>query len=193
MKITIISTSLRKGSQTLRFSKYLLEIFKKQLSSLEVDIIDFELFDIPFIGRGKLDKDNLSDFQSRMVNLWDNANLVVFISPEYNWAPNGETFIMLDQLGNKSFEHLFDGKIFAFVGVSSGRGGRQPALDTAMVVSKLISFQNKLSIVSPKIFEAHEVGKNILENNTSSGNLIFEAGVEDFVKYTLRILNRWFN
>jgi chromate reductase len=99
---------------------------------------------------------------------------------------------MFDQLGNKNFEHLFDNKLFAFIGVSSGRGGKQAALDVAKVVGKLVSFQNKTSILSSKIFESHETGKNILDNYTSAGNLVFEAGVDNFVEYTLKIAKRWF-
>jgi len=193
MRILIICTSPREGSQSLQFSNYLKNLFEAQPEVKKVNLIDFENFDIPTFGRGKIDPNKLSAFQFELVSLWKQSDLVVFVSPEYNWTTNGEVFIMFDQLGNKHFEHLFDNRVFACVGVSSGRGGRQAAQDVAKVVGKLISFQNKYSIISSKIFEAHDTGKNILENYQSAGNLIFEAGVDNFVQYTLKIAHKWVN
>jgi len=192
MNIFVLSTSPREGSQSLRFSKYLETTCKKTPLVSSVDLMDFENFDIPTIGRGKVDKNALTDFQNDLVSNWEKADLILFVNPEYNWTTNGEVFIMMDQLGSKAFENLFENKVFAFCGVSSGRGGRLAALDVSKVVSKLISFQNKFSIVSPKIFEAHEVGKNVEENFQSTGNLNFEAGVEEFVQYSVQIAARWF-
>ena len=192
MNIFILATSPREGSQTLQFAHYLQSVFNRQSTIKEVNLVDFEYFDIPAFGKGKVEINSLTPFQESLIQNWQKSDIVVFASPEYNWTTNGEVFIMLDQLGNKNFSHLFDNKVFAFTGVSSGRGGRQPALDVAKVVGKLISFQNKYSIISSKIFEAHETGKNILENYQSAGNIVFETGVEDFVDYTIKIAERWF-
>jgi len=191
MNISIICTSPREGSQTLRFGQYLKSIFENQDAENKISIIDFEDFDIPAIGKGKVDPNNLSDYQSKLIQIWAKSDLIVFCSPEYNWTTNGEVFIMFDQLGSKNFEYLFENKVFAFAGVSSGRGGKIAALDVSKVVNKLVSFQNKLSIVSPKIYESHETGKNILEDFKSSGNIVFEAGVLNFVQYSLALTNKW--
>ena len=191
MNISIICTSPREGSQTLRFGQYLKSIFENQDAENKISIIDFEDFDIPAIGKGKVDPNNLSDYQSKLIQIWAKSDLIVFCSPEYNWTTNGEIFIMFDQLGNKNFEHLFENKVFACVGVSSGRGGKIAALDVSKVVSKLVSFQNKLSIVSSKIYESHETGKNIQEDFKSTGNIAFEAGVLNFVQYSLALTNKW--
>ena len=191
MNISIICTSPREGSQTLRFGQYLKSIFENQDAENKISIIDFEDFDIPAIGKGKVDPNNLSDYQSKLIQIWAKSDLIVFCSPEYNWTTNGEIFIMFDQLGSKNFEYLFENKVFAFAGVSSGRGGKIAALDVSKVVNKLVSFQNKLSIVSPKIYESHETGKNILEDFKSSGNIVFEAGVLNFVQYSLALTNKW--
>jgi chromate reductase len=192
MKVLILCTSPREGSQTLRFSNYLKSVLTLRPEIAVISILDFEEFDIPAFGKGKIDKSNMTPFQELLISTWENSNIILFASPEYNWTTNGEVFIMLDQLGNKNFEHLFENKLFAFIGVSSGRGGKQAALDVAKVVGKLVSFQNMTSILSPKIFESHETGKNILDNNMTAGNVIFESGVESFVDYTLKIAKRWF-
>jgi chromate reductase len=143
------------------------------------------------VGRQKLDYNTLSDYQKNLISKWQEAHLVIFCNPEYNWTTNGEVFTMLDQIGNKFFAHLFDNKAFAFVGTSSGRGGRLPALEVSKVVSKVISFQNRLSIISPKIFEAHEIAKNLNENGDSVGNPVFESGLAEFIQYTLAVARRW--
>jgi uncharacterized protein YqfA (UPF0365 family) len=48
-------------------------------------------------------------------------------------------------------------------------------------------------VVSSKIFESHET-KNVLdENGNSTGNVIFDKGLQDFTNYTLAVADRWFN
>jgi chromate reductase, NAD(P)H dehydrogenase (quinone) len=116
---------------------------------------------------------------------------VVFTLPEYNWTNGGEFVNMIHQLGIKPFAHLFDQKVFALVGVSAGRGGRVPAIDANVLISKVISFTGGYSVVSPKIFEAHEVHKNIDAAGNLLGNDIFDAAMTDFVDYSLKVANQW--
>jgi chromate reductase len=191
MKVLILSTSPRKASLTLRFSKYLKSVLLKMVEVEEVHIQDFEAFDIPSVGRKKLDPQFFSPFQKDLIQSWNEAHLIIFCSPEYNWTTNGEVFTMIDQLSTRQFAPLFSNKVFSFVGTSSGRGGRLPALEVGKVISKVISFQNQFSIVSPKIFEAHEITQNLNEQSESAGNPLFEAGVQDFIQYTMEVVRRW--
>lgn len=161
--------------------------------AIDAEIISFETVDIPMVGRGSIDKDNLTDFQSDLVQKWSEAKLVIFVVPEYNWMTSGELINTLHQLGDDDFSYLFDNKVFAFVGVSSGRGGRRPCLEVGIMVNKLISFLNKTAIVSPKLFESHETAKNLDESGNSMGNHVYEKGMKDFVEYTLRIAGKWHN
>jgi hypothetical protein len=48
-----------------------------------------------------------------------------------------------------------------------------------------------LSVLSPKIFEAHEIGQNLSEESVSTGNPVFESGVRDFARYTMKVARRW--
>ena len=81
MKIAIIATSPRKNSNSLRFSKYLQKI--AQISGYEnVTVVDFHHFDIPSVGRGTVNKDALTEFQSELITAWENADLVFFATPE---------------------------------------------------------------------------------------------------------------
>jgi chromate reductase, NAD(P)H dehydrogenase (quinone) len=190
MNIAIIATSPRKNSNSLRFSKYLQKV--AQTSGYEdVTVVDFHHFDIPSVGRGTVNKDALTDFQSELITAWGNADLVFFVTPEYNFTVNGDLLNAFHQLGSKDFAHLFNNKVFAFAGVSSGRGGKTPCLDLTTVVNKIINFSNQYSVVSPRIYESHETHKNLDENSDSVGNLIYESSVKAFVDYALEVTKRW--
>lgn len=189
MNIAIISTSPRKDSNSLKVARYIKSVLAEQEDDLS--LFHFEEVDIPMVGRKKLDQENLSEFQQRLIKVWGEADLVIFTIPEYNWTTSGELINAMHQLGSKPFAELFNGKVFALVGVSSGRGGRRPCLEMNILINKLISFLNQYSILSPKIFESHDTGKNLDAEGVSTGNEIYEKGVKDFVNYTLRIATQW--
>ncbi len=191
MTITIIAASSRKNSNSLRFSKYLKHVLNNHKLG-DIQIVDFENCDIPTVGRGVFNPEELTDFQQDMITKWKQSDIVFFAVPEYNWSTNGEFINALHQLGTKNFVHLFDNKIFSVVGVSSGRGGKSPALETIQILNKIISFTNQYSIVSPKLFESHDTVSNINDDLVSSDNEMFVKGVNDFVHYTLQISDRWF-
>jgi chromate reductase, NAD(P)H dehydrogenase (quinone) len=190
MNIAIIATSPRKNSNSLRFSKYLQKIAQSS-GNEEVIVVDFHHFDIPSVGRGTVNKDALTDFQSELITAWGNADLVFFVTPEYNFTVNGDLLNAFHQLGSKDFAHLFNNKVFAFAGVSSGRGGKVPCLELTTVVNKIINFSNQYSVVSPRIYESHETHKNLDENADSVGNKIYEDSVKAFVDYALEVTKRW--
>jgi chromate reductase, NAD(P)H dehydrogenase (quinone) len=191
MQVCIISTSPRKGSNSLRFSNYIGQIIENQGNN-NVSIVSFEDSDIPFFGHGQtVDKNNPTPFQAQLLNAWAAADLVFVVTPEYNWMPSPEFVNALNILGGKDFAHLFHNKTFALAGVSSGRGGKIPCTELTTILNKVINFLHQYSIVSPRIFEAHETHRNLNENNASTGNQIFENGVVDFVTYSLTVANRW--
>ncbi len=184
MNIAIIATSPRKNSNSLRFSNYLQKL--AQTSGYEnVTVVDFHHFDIPSVGRGTVNKESLTDFQSELLSAWTAADLVFFITPEYNFTVNGDLLNALHQLGSKDFAHLFHNKVFALAGVSSGRGGK------TTVINKIINFSHQYSVVSPRIFESHETHKNLDDKADSTGNKVYEDGVRAFLDYSLEVTKRW--
>ncbi|MEA5428296.1 MULTISPECIES: NADPH-dependent FMN reductase [Arcicella] len=190
MNIAIIATSPRKNSNSLRFSKYLQKVLKA--SGFENStIVDFHHFDIPSVGRGTVQKDDLTLFQAELIGVWEKADLVFFVSPEYNWTVNGDLLNALHQLGSKDFVHLFNNKVFALAGVSNGRGGKVPCLELTTVINKIINFTNQHSVISPRIYESHETAKNLDEHADSTGNHIYENTVKAFVDYALIVAKRW--
>ncbi|MCX6215836.1 NAD(P)H-dependent oxidoreductase [Spirosoma sp.] len=190
MKITLISTSSRKNSNSLRFVSYIRNLLVSE-GQHEVSIVSFEDYDIPYVGQGSVKKDALTPFQAELISAWESADLVLFAMPEYNWTAPPQATNTIHQLGGPGFKQLFDNKVFAMVGISNGRGGRQPALDMTTVVNKIISFTNSYSIISPKLYESHETDKNIDENGIFYGHEVYERTAKAFLEYTLNVAQRW--
>lgn len=190
LKISIISTSPRKNSSSLRVAKRIKQILEsKNFSHLQ--ICDFENYDIPLVGQGELHQEQLSDFQQKLIDTWASGELLIFVVPEYNWNTSPQLINAIDQLGGAPFDYLFDNKVFAFCGVSSGRGGRMPAVQMMTLFHKIISFTNKLSVISPKIYESHETAKNVAENGDSMGNTFYDKPLEQFIDYSLQIAEKF--
>lgn len=190
MNIAIIATSPRKNSNSLRFSQHLQKVLHAS-NYQDTTIVDFHYFDIPSVGRGIINRDALTDFQRELLTAWEKADLIFFVTPEYNFTVNGDLLNALHQLGSKDFAHLFHDKVFALAGVSAGRGGKTPCLELTTVINKIINFSNQYSVVSPRIFESHETHKNLDENSDSVGNKIYEDGVKAFLDYSLEVTKRW--
>lgn len=190
MNIALISTSPRPASNSLRFVNYVKHILT-EIDQHEVSVVTFEHYDIPFVGQGSVKKDSLTQFQQEFIGAWEAADLVIFALPEYNWTAPPQATNAIHQLGGPAFKHLFENKVFAMVGVSSGRGGRQPALDMTTVLNKIISFTNSYSITSPKLYESHETDKNVDEKGQFIGHEVYQRTVRAFVDYTLSVAQRW--
>ncbi len=190
MNIALISTSSRKNSNSLRFVSYLKHVMTQD-GQHEASIVSFDQYDIPFVGQGTVKKDALTPFQQELIGAWQAADLVVFAMPEYNWTAPPQATNTIHQLGGPAFGDLFANKVFAMAGVSNGRGGRQPALDMTTVVNKIISFTNRYSIVSPKLYESHETDKNLDENGQFIGHEVYDRTARAFVEYTLNVAQRW--
>ncbi len=189
MKVAIISTSPRQGSNSLKVANYLKSLIAAHES--DTSVYDFREIDIPMVGQGSLDEDNLTEFQAGLIKIWGEADLVVMAAPEYNWITSGQLINALHMLGKKPYLHLFNNKVFALAGVSSGRGGRQPCIELSMIINKLIGFNQQEAMVSPLFIESHDTGKNLNEDGTPVGNEVYTKGMVEFVDYTLRIAKRW--
>jgi chromate reductase len=190
MNIALISTSSRKNSNTLRFINYVKNVLTES-GQHDVSVVTFEEYDIPFVGQGSVKKDNLTAFQQEFIGAWEAADLVLFAMPEYNWTAPPQATNTIHQLGGPAFKHLFENKVFAMVGISNGRGGRQPALDMTTVLNKIISFTNSYSIVSPKLYESHDTDKNLDENGHFVGHEVYARTSQAFLDYTLNVAARW--
>ncbi|MCS7018349.1 MAG: NAD(P)H-dependent oxidoreductase [Cytophagales bacterium] len=189
--VGIISASPQKGSNTLRFAKALQQLLAER-SFDRVPLVSFENYDIPWVGEGSIQPEHLSPFQAHLISVWEKSNLLFILSPEYNWSFSPQIINTLDQLGGKTFAHLFDNKVFALAGVSAGRGGRQPALQLTTTLNKLINFLDGDAVIAPRIFESHETDKMLDADGNFIGSEAYIKGATAFVEYALRIAQRWF-
>ncbi|MFN4972038.1 MAG: NAD(P)H-dependent oxidoreductase [Bacteroidota bacterium] len=187
MNICILSGSARHNNNTIRVAKAI----QHNLSAHTVSLIDFEEYDIPLINQGSITPDTLSAFQQSLCDAMQAAHLVFLISPEYNWSTTPEILNFLHRFGDKPFAGVFNEKVFALVGVSTGKGGKTPALHLTSILNKIISFLNLQSVVSPKIFESHYTKEVLDEHGHSLGNALYDKGLSDFINYNVNVAERW--
>ncbi len=185
MKIAILSGASRPNNKTKRLAKAIARLIP------EAQIVDFADYDIPFPNKGGVDSNNLTPFQSNLLTALEKSHLVFVLSPEYNWFPSAELVNMVHQLATREHIHIFNNKVFAFCGVSSGAGGRVPTIYLDNIFSKILNIFSIDSVNSPKKFEARFIAEALDENGNSLGNAEFDKGLEDFIKYSLKVADRW--
>ena len=86
---------------------------------------------------------------------------------------------------------MYDEKVFVFGGVSSGRGGKIPAIQMSTVVGKVINFLNLSSVVSSKIFESSFTQTNVNESGILVTEDTYKEEFEKFVQYSIKLGERW--
>ncbi len=191
MNIALLSGSARANNNTIRVAKAIQKYVEKQ--GHDTTLVDFQQYDIPLINQGEITEASFTPFQQKLANAMRAANLVIIITPEYNWSTTPEILNFLHRFGESRFSMLFNEKVFATVGVSTGKGGKLPALHLHAVLNKIIGFLHLQSCVSAKIFESHFTKEALSEEGGSTGNDLYDAGLEGFVQYTLKIAGRWSN
>lgn len=188
IRALVISASPRTDSSSLRVARCLQHLLDQH--HIETRLVDFQESDIPCVGRGAMDPEHLSPFQERWIGGLRGAHLVLCAVPEYNWTLPGLWLDALHQTGVHAFADVFGGRVFATVGVSSGRGGRRPALLTNTVLAKLISFLGQDSVVAPGIFESHETASCLTRDGRSLGNQAYDAGLQRFLDAAITMAQR---
>jgi len=189
MKVTLLAASTRINSNSLIASKAIGKI----LTGLdcEVEIIDFsnrpqtELLDIV-----QKDAEQESEFIKTALAKISTAQLVYIVTPEYNWMPSTTIQNFLHRFFNKNFSNVWSKKVFALVGVSSGRGGRLPQLEISKMLNKLISVDGYDSIVSPFFWESQFTQDNNLDDGSFKNGEYAEI-VKAIVKSNIHLAEIW--
>ena len=99
---------------------------------------------------------------------------------------------MIHQLGSGRFRACWDNKVWATVGVSSGRGGRIPAVQLSYVVNKVIGHLGLQSVVSAKNFESQFTPQVLSTEGHSLGQAEYDKGLFDFIEYNLDLAKKMF-
>jgi|GEM_PF-220986 len=189
--IGILCGSSRTNSNTARVGKAIKRLLiEKRIESTRIYMPNFEDYDIPFSNGGTLKPRQLSTFSESVHNCLANSKLIFILSPEYNWFPTPEIINLINQFGKREFAECWEGKVFATCGISSGRGGRIPAIQLGYMLNKLINVMNFNSIVSAKNFESQFTPKALEQDGNSQGNAEYDAGLDNFVQYNLNLMRK---
>jgi chromate reductase len=182
--LSILSGSSRPTSSTGKVAKAIYHACVAHgISGDQILMPDFTTYDIPFHNAGEVTKTNLSGFQNSVYQAMSKADMIFILTPEYNWFPSAEIINLINQYGTREFSDCWDKKIFVTCGISSGRGGRIPAVQLSYVLNKLINVMDFHSVVSPKMFESQFTGKALDVDGNSLGNEEYDKGLHKFVNY----------
>lgn len=166
--ITILSGSARHNANTLRVAKAAQLLIEE--TNIKTEIIDFYHFDIPNYNQ-RFDSANLSEWQQGALDAMLNSKLVIFISPEYNWMPTAEMIQFINRFSGIGLNHIWNDRTFATIGLSSGIGGRLPALHLKNMIDEVISFSNSTG----KTISALQEVNHVMDVIDVDGNLLDNA------------------
>lgn len=185
MKVGILSGSARPNNNTLRVAKAM----KKEL--VDCTIVDFQAYDLPNFSQGWVSPESETPFQQHLIKTIHEADLLIVLTPEYNWFPTAEIINTIHQLAGASYKHIFDNTVVSTVGVSAGRGGRMPAVQLGYVFNKIFNVFDLNSITSPRTFEAQEVTKCVDADGNLLDNEMFNEGFRSYLSYSMKVAKRW--
>jgi chromate reductase len=180
--IAIISGSSRPNNNTYKVANAMAKLIQ-QHHNVKANVIDFKDYDLPFFNQGMMQSAHLSAFQSHLYEQCANAKLIIVISPEYNWFPSAELFQMVNVFGSGQYIDMWKGKVFAMCGVSSGRGGRLPAVYLMELYNKIIHVLNAQSVVSPKLLECPVVDQGFSKDASLLSPSDLEKAMLSFIQY----------
>lgn len=189
--ITILSGSPRKNSNTIKVARALRNTLQENNSGEEIQIVDFNGYDIPSANQGTVDPNNLSDWQKELYDSCSSSRLIFILTPEYNWFPSAEIIQMVHVMASRNFQMMWENKVFATCGVSNGRGGRMPAVQLSYTLNKIINVFNFESIVSAKMFESQFTDRVLTQDGESMGNEEYMKGLRAFATFNMNLVNRW--
>ncbi len=156
-----------------------------------MDVIDFEDYDISFFNGESIKRNDLTEFQERLIGSMETSDSIVMVTPEYNWFPSAEMINFIHRFGSGEFKDIWDQKVFSFVGVSTGRGGRMPTVQLGYVVDKIINVFGFDSMTNPKSFEMQFIKTALDEEGRSMGNAEFDKGLDIFADYLVKLSDKW--
>lgn len=172
MKITLISTSSRADSQSLKITKYL-------GASLKDDEIETELIDLNVLKLPVYDDSGEGEWTAQwneVSKTLDQSDGFVVVSPEWNGMAGPGWFNMLHYV-----DHEMAHKPLMIVGVSSGLGGVYPLADMRLLGSK-----NNHYVITPESLRIANVEKmfndRLMDESTPDFSVKTRAG------YCLNIL-----
>lgn len=180
MQIAIVSASPRTGSASLKVAKFIQTLVPEPHVA---ELFSFDGFSIPSVATDWLMVEQLPKQAAELYKLVAKSEKVVFVVPEYNRMVPAEYAAFIHQFQKKEFADFWQNKTFAFVGVSSGVGGREPIYISEKVFNYAINSNGfKGSFVSPFHFQSTFTGEQFDEKGEFIGHDKYKEGMQKFVE-----------
>jgi NAD(P)H-dependent FMN reductase len=170
MKVAIVSSSIRENASTRRVSLHLLEKLKvtPQVEPILIDLTDYEYPIWKEVFHREL---NPPELMKQLHDQLQNADAMIFVTPEYNGSYSLALKNMIDYFGLKIFEK----KVIGVASVSVGAfGGIRSALSLQQLALAIYAFPVPQMLVVPLVQHKYdETGKLI--------DIAFEKNVQLFL------------
>lgn len=179
MKISVISTSHRKNSESKRISKIFIDLIFELNSSIECFSLDMFELNIPLWTSEKKENSNFWDNKVKKISSeLNSSDGFVFVVPEYGGmaTPNSKNFFLI--FNNGEVFH----KPGLIVSISSGNGGAYPISEL-----RSSSYKNSHIMWIPENIIIRNVEQFLPGNH---GNLI-PVWIDDRINYSCNLLLKY--
>ena len=176
MKISIIATSHRKGSQSKRISNILQSNLKELQSNLDLFSLDLSEASLPLWSPDKRNGNGIwGDTWKKISNNLNQSDGFIFVVPEYGGmaTPSSKNLFLL--CGDGELTH----KPALIVSVSSGNGGAYPIADL-----RSFSYKNTHIMWIPE----NIIIRNVEEYSPGAHGETIPEWLDNRIDYTLKLL-----
>ena len=171
--ISIISSTNRQGSNTLKIAKIYIEMLGSQ--GAEAQLID--LRDLPKdIAFSELYGKRSDSFQQEFIQIVEKSQKYVFVIPEYNGGFPGILKLFIDAVPPKSWHH----KKAGLVGISDGAAGALRPMD---------QFSNVLNYLKVDVISDKPKLSGIDKALDADGNLINEGYLKRLESHVAKMMS----
>jgi NAD(P)H-dependent FMN reductase len=171
MKITIISASTRKNSESRRVSDYLSSRLIK--FKIENTILDLSEKQLPLYN--DIEEESWKKLWDEISNLLEQSDGFVFVSPEWD----GMFSVGLHNMFHYTNKELANKPVLT-VGVSSGRGGRYP-----LQQMRIMGYKNKGFVIIPENLFYDHIKESLVDGTLTDSRII------ERTDYALKVLTEY--
>ncbi len=173
MKITVILGSVREGRQSHKVAIELANKFATQ-NEIAVELIDLADLNLPMmterISKMANPPENITQFSQSV----ENADAIVFVSPEYNGSYTGVLKNAIDYLFKE-----FQRKPIGVVAVAAGKfGGINASHLMQTLVLSLGAFPMPMKLLVPFVQNAFDTEGNLIDETLTKS---FDSFVKEFI------------
>lgn len=182
MKILIISGSVRTGRRSHDVAVELQKRFISQ-GATDTQVLDLAVYSLPVLEEKFLEGKEMPAGLSEIQALLDNADAMIFLSPEYHGSYSGALKNAVDY-----FWKEFMRKPIGVVAVASGRfGGINASTEMQQLVLSLGAFPMPYKLLIPTVQNAFDESGHIIDEALSKS---FDKFVQEYTWFAEAIADR---